>query len=78
MFGSFLAGPPREADKGGKRGMEGDFLRSIRAVSQEPFDRLRARQSHGDGEIATLRSGLRLIAMTWFIATAPSASARAK
>jgi hypothetical protein len=26
MSGSFLAGPPREADKGGKRGIEGDFL----------------------------------------------------
>ena len=25
MSGSYLAGPPREADKGGKRGMEGDF-----------------------------------------------------
>jgi hypothetical protein len=25
MSGSFLAGPPREADKGGKRGIEGDF-----------------------------------------------------
>jgi hypothetical protein len=25
MSGSFLAGPPREADHGGKRGIEGDF-----------------------------------------------------
>jgi hypothetical protein len=25
MSGSLLAGPPREADKGGKRGIEGDF-----------------------------------------------------
>jgi len=25
MYGSFLAGPPHEVDKGGKRGIEGDF-----------------------------------------------------
>jgi len=42
MSGSFLAGPPREADKGGKRGIEGDFLLCelalfLRRASHDPL-----------------------------------------
>jgi hypothetical protein len=36
MSGSFLAGPPREADKGGKRGIEGDFLLTEESIFPLP------------------------------------------